>query len=79
MITMMMEKIFTKTHTSTTDRDAKLFRKGAGKESSLCYMGHLLTENRNGLIVEAEVTEAGTRQEWDAGSTSWRHRVHVPA
>lgn len=32
-------------------------------------MGHLLTENRNGLIVEAEVTEAGTRQEWDAGTT----------
>lgn len=32
-------------------------------------MGHLLTENRNGLIVEAEVSEAGTRQEWDAGRT----------
>jgi hypothetical protein len=32
-------------------------------------MGHLLTENRNGLIVEAEVSEAGTRQEWDAGMT----------
>lgn len=58
-----------KTHASTTDSDAKLFRKSAGKESRLCHMGHLLTENRNGLIVEAEVTEAGTRQEWDAGTT----------
>tara|TARA_Y100000033_G_scaffold48789_1_gene56122 strand:+ start:73 stop:369 length:297 start_codon:yes stop_codon:yes gene_type:complete len=32
-------------------------------------MGHILTENRNGLIVEAEVTEAGTSKEWDAGTT----------
>jgi len=32
-------------------------------------MGHLLTENRNGLIVEAEVSIAGTRQEWDSGIT----------
>lgn len=32
-------------------------------------MGHLLTENRNGLIVEAEVSEVGTRQEWDTGRT----------
>jgi transposase len=55
------------THVSTTDPQARLFRKGAGKESRLCHMGHLLTENRNGLIVEAEVTLAGTSQEWDAG------------
>lgn len=55
------------THASTTDPDALLFRKGVGKESRLCHMGHLLTENRNGLIVEAEVTPAGTSQEWDAG------------
>lgn len=57
------------THRSTTDGDAKLFRKGKGKEAKLCHMGHLLTENRNGLIVEAEVTPAGTRNEWDAGTT----------
>ncbi len=55
------------THASTTDPDARLFRKGKGKESKLCHMGHLLTENRNGLIVGTEVTEAGTRQEWEAG------------
>ncbi len=46
------------THSSTTDPDAKLFRKGAGKEAKLCHMGHLMTENRNGLIVDARLTEA---------------------
>lgn len=63
------QKRSNKTHESSTDPDSTLFRKSAGKESKLCHMGHLLTENRNGLIVEAEVTEAGTRQEWDAGTT----------
>ncbi|MDP5211324.1 IS5 family transposase [Microbulbifer sp. 2205BS26-8] len=57
------------THESSTDKDARLFRKGKGKESRLCHMGHLLTENRNGLIVDTEVTPAGTSQEWDAGTS----------
>ena len=39
------------THVSTTDPDARLFRKGPGKEARLCFMGHALMENRNGLIV----------------------------
>jgi len=55
------------THESSTDPDSRLFRKGLGKEAKLNYMGHVVTENRNGLIVEAKVTEAGTRQEWEAG------------
>jgi transposase len=46
------------THSSTTDSDARLFRKGAGKEAKLCHMGHLMTENRNGLIIDARLTEA---------------------
>lgn len=46
------------THESKTDPDAKLYRKGQGKEAKLSYMGHILMENRNGLIVEVEVTEA---------------------
>jgi transposase len=46
------------THFSTTDPDARLFRKGAGKEAKLCHMGHLMTENRNGLIIDARLTEA---------------------
>lgn len=61
--------VFSPTTASTTDGDSRLFRKGKGKESKLCHMGHILTENRNGFIVEAEVTEAGTSQEWDAGTT----------
>lgn len=52
------EKRSNETHASTTDPDARLFRKGAGKEAKLCHMGHLLMENRNGLIVDARLTEA---------------------
>lgn len=52
------EKRNNDTHFSTTDPDARLFRKGAGKEAKLCHMGHLMTENRNGLIVDARLTEA---------------------
>ena len=52
------EKRKNATHSSTTDPDARLFRKGAGKEARLCHMGHLMTENRNGLIVDARLTEA---------------------
>jgi IS5 family transposase len=46
------------THASTTDPDARLFRKGPGKEARLCFMGHALMENRNGLIVDAVTTRA---------------------
>lgn len=61
------QKRSNETHQSTTDPDTTLFRKGKGKESKLYHMGHILTENRNGMIVEAQVTEAATRQEWEAG------------
>jgi len=46
------------THVSTSDPEAKLYRKGQGKEAKLCFMGHALMENRNGLIVDACVTQA---------------------
>jgi transposase len=46
------------THQSATDPDARLFRKGRGKEAKLCFLGHALMENRNGLIVDACLTEA---------------------
>ena len=52
------EKRKNDTHSSTTDPDARLFRKCAGKEAKLCYMGHLMMENRNGLVVDARLTEA---------------------
>jgi transposase, IS4 family len=46
------------THASTTDPDARLFRKSRGTGAVLCFMGHTLMENRNGLIVQAELTHA---------------------
>jgi transposase len=54
------------THASTTDPEAKLARKGEGKESKLSYSGNLLVENRNGLIVNATAWEANGRAERDA-------------
>jgi len=54
------------THSSTTDPDARLYRKSVGQPSRLCMMGHILTENRNGFIIEATATLAGTSKEWDA-------------
>jgi transposase len=60
------EKRKNETHASTTDPDARLFRKGKGKEAKLCHMGHLLTENRNGLIVDARLTEANGTAERSA-------------
>jgi transposase len=52
------EKRSNQTHESTTDPDAMLARKGNGKEAKLSYNGNLLTENRNGLIVNTEVFQA---------------------
>jgi transposase len=46
------------THASTTDEDALLARKGAGKEAKLSYSGHVLMENRNGLVADVEVLQA---------------------
>ena len=52
------EKRSNATHASTTDPDAKLARKGNGKEAKLCYSAHALMENRNGLLVDLRVDEA---------------------
>lgn len=54
------------THVSRTDPQARLARKGNGQETRLCYAGHLLTENRNGLILGVLVTEATGTAERDA-------------
>jgi transposase len=54
------------THESTTDPDALLYRKGRGKEAKLSYMGHVLMENRNGLVVASEVTQATGKAEREA-------------
>jgi transposase len=60
------EKRSNETHASTTDPDAKLFRKGNGQSSRLCFMGHTLMENRNGLIVDCELTRASGTAEREA-------------
>lgn len=60
------EKRSNDTHESTTDPDARLARKGSGKEAKLSYNGNLLTENRNGLIVTTEVFQANGTAERDA-------------
>jgi transposase len=52
------EKRTNETHRSGTDPEAKLYRKGKGKEAKLSHMGHALNENRNGLIVGIQATEA---------------------
>jgi transposase len=60
------EKRSNQTHESKTDGDALLARKAKGKEAKLSYSGNLLVENRNGLIVDAELLQANGRAERDA-------------
>src|SRR6059036_3763441 len=57
------------THQSTTDPDARLYKKSTGSEAKLAYVGHLLMENRHGLIVDALVTAATGMAERDAALT----------
>jgi len=52
------QKRSNETHLSTTDPDARLYKKGAGKEAKLCFIGHSLMENRSGLLVDACLTPA---------------------
>ena len=59
------EKRSNATHQSTTDSEARLFRKGKGKEAKLVFMGHALMENRNGLVIDFEVTTATGTAERD--------------
>lgn len=60
------EKRSNETHASTTDPDARLYRKADGHESRLCFMGHVLMENRNGLAVGAALTRATGTAEREA-------------
>jgi transposase len=72
------------THASTTDPDARLYRKSSSAEARLSYLGHLLIENRHGLIVDAMATHADGYAERDAAmlmlqeqgqGTPWRRRT----
>ena len=60
------EKRSNETHASTTDPDARLYRKGDGQGARLCFMGHALMENRNGLVVDAMLTHATGTAEREA-------------
>ena len=57
------QKRSNETHASTTDPEARLYRKSAGTGAKLCFMGHALMENRNGLIVDAVLTPANGQSE----------------
>lgn len=70
------EKRSNETHASTTDPDARLYRKGDGQESRLCYMGHAVMENRHGLAVSGEVTHATGTAEREA-ALGWVDQRHV--
>jgi len=54
------------THGSITDPESRLYRKGKGKESKLCYMVHTLMENRDGLVLDARITQATGTAEREA-------------
>jgi transposase len=78
------QKRSNETHQSKTDPDAKLYRKGNGQEAKLSYLGHVLIENRNGMIVDAMLTQADGRAEREAAmiltyrqyqrNRNWRRR-----
>lgn len=69
------ERRSNQTHESTTDPEARLMRKGPGKEAKLCFMGHAVMENRNGLCVDLSVALAtGTAERDEALSQLQRLR-----
>ncbi|MBB4287979.1 IS5 family transposase [Roseospira goensis] len=69
------EKRSNATHASTTDPDARLYRKANGQSSRLAFMGHVLMENRNGLVVAAHLTRATGTAEREA-TLAMLDRVH---
>lgn len=78
------EKRCNDTHASTTDPDSRLYRKGKGKEAKLSYMGHVLMENRNGLVVDTRVSKATGTAEREAALSMveeipGRHRITLGA
>jgi len=65
------EKRSNETHESTTDPDAKLARKGKGKEAKLSYSAHALIENRNGLVLDLQNNVPGQRRITVAGDKGY--------
>jgi transposase len=61
------------THQSATDAESRLAKKGSGKEAKLCFAGHVLMENRNGVVVDATLTQATGTAERDAALSMLAH------
>jgi transposase len=61
------------THRSTTDPEAKLYRKSNGQESKLAFLGHAMMDNRHGLVVDTRLTEANGRAEREAALAMAKH------
>jgi transposase len=72
------QKRSNETHASRTDPEARLYRKGPGKEARLCFMGHALMENRNGLVVDACLTQADGHAEREAALAMIESRADRP-
>ena len=78
------EKLSNETHASTTDPAARLYRKSQGQPAKLAYIGHVLMENRSGLVVDARLTLATGTAEREAAvamveAVPGRHRITVGA
>jgi transposase len=65
------------THQSTTDPDARLYRKGLGKEAKLAYLGHVLLDNRHGLVANVCTTAATGTGEWEAALLMLEQTSHA--
>src|ERR1700757_3071952 len=72
------QKRSNETHQSTTDPDARLYRKGPGMEARLCFIGHGLMENRSGLIIDARLTRVSGHAERLAALDMVQHRADRP-
>jgi transposase len=73
------EKRSNATHQSTTDPESRLYKKGEFTEAKLRFMAHALSENRHGLVVDVETTQANGRAEWDAAATMVSRSVKAGA
>ena len=69
------QKRSNETHQSVSDPESRLYKKAKGRESKLCYMGHALMENRNGLAVGGIVTQATGTAEREASETMLAAKV----
>jgi transposase len=74
-VNFRQEKRSNQTHESTTDTEARLYKKGRGSEAKLGYLGHVVTENRNGLVVDARLTTANGTAERDAAGEMLGHKA----